>query len=107
MAKRFRLGKPELAGALEKLSRQARLPREVERLTAVRMAMSGDFTFEQIALACGRWKRLGDIARWLRERRGVEMGLGGVGYHVRKMRRSRAGAAPDSPPKKARRERAV
>jgi hypothetical protein len=54
MAKRFRLGKPELAGELEKLSRQAKLPREVERLRAVRMAMSGDFTLEQIALACGR-----------------------------------------------------
>jgi hypothetical protein len=44
MAKRFRLGKPELAGELEKLSRQAKLPGEVERLRAVRMAMSGDFT---------------------------------------------------------------
>jgi len=44
LAKRFRLGKPELAGELEKLSRQAKLPREVERLTAVRMAKSGDFT---------------------------------------------------------------
>jgi transposase len=133
MAKRFRLGKPELAGELEKLSRQAKLPREVERLTAVRMAMSGDFTLGQIAQACGRsrsavgqwmrvareqglaalmglhqgrgrssairgkvknemlkglargrWKRLGDIARWLRERHGVEMGIGGVGYHVGK-----------------------
>jgi transposase len=133
MAKRFRLGKPELAGELEKLSRQAKLPREVERLRAVRMAMSGDFTLGQIAQACGRsrsavgqwmrvareqglaalmglhqgrgrssairgkvknemlkglargrWKRLGDIARWLRERHGVEMGIGGVGYHVGK-----------------------
>jgi hypothetical protein len=55
MAKRFRLGKPELAGELEKLSRQAKLPREVERLRAVSMAMSGDFTLEQIALARQFW----------------------------------------------------
>ena len=124
--------------------------------TAVRMAMSGDFTLGQIAQACGRsrsavgqwmrvareqglaalmglhqgrgrssairgkvknemlkglargrWKRRGDIARWLRERHGVEMGIGGVGYHVGKCGVSPAGAAPDSPPQKARRGRLV
>jgi hypothetical protein len=44
-----RLGKPELAGELEKLSRQAKPPREVEWLSAVSIAMSGDFTLGQIA----------------------------------------------------------
>ena len=45
-------------------------------------------------LARGRWKRLGDIARWLRERHGVAMGIGGVGYHVGNGGRHRAGDAP-------------
>jgi DNA-directed RNA polymerase specialized sigma24 family protein len=78
LAKRFRLGKPELAGELEKLSRQAKLPREVERLTAVRMAMSGDFTLEQIALACGRSRSA--VGQRMRVAR--EQGLAGLmGLH--------------------------
>ena len=45
-------------------------------------------------LARGRWKRLGDIARGLRERHGVAMGIGGGGYHVGNGGRHRAGDAP-------------
>lgn len=64
MAKRFRLGKPELAEELAVLSRQKTAPRDQQRLTAVRMAMSGQFTLGQIAAASGRARSA--VGEWMR-----------------------------------------
>ena len=71
MPKRFHLRKPELTPVLEELEHSARQPREVQRLTAVRMAMSGEFTLAQIAAACGRSRSA--VGEWMRVAR--EQGL--------------------------------
>ena len=84
MAERFRLEKPELAGEPGKLSRQAKLPREVERLRAVSMAMSGDFTLEPNQV-CGRSRSA--VGQWMGVAR--EQGLAGLmGLHLGRGRSS-------------------
>lgn len=58
------------------LSRTRHKPREQERLTAVRMGMSGEFTLGQIAVACGRARSA--VGEWMRVARteGLEVLLG-------------------------------
>ena len=85
MPKRFHLGKPELASALEELEVRASRPREVQRLTAVRMAMSGEFTLAQIAAASGRSRSA--VGEWMRVAR--EQGLAALlGLHQGRGRES-------------------
>lgn len=68
MPKTFQLNKPELAAEVEQRFLQGGSPRVMERLSAVRMAMSGEFTLAQIGLAVGRDRsRIGAWMKVVRE----------------------------------------
>ena len=76
MPKTFQLKKPELAAGVEQRFLQGGSPRVMERLTAVRMALSGEFTLAQIGLAVGRDRsRIGAWMKVVRED-GVDALLG-------------------------------
>jgi len=64
MAKKFRLGRPELAEALTEQQAGAKRARDQQRLSAVRLAMSGELTLAQIAKAVG--KARSTVAEWMR-----------------------------------------
>ena len=68
MPKTFQLKKPELAEEVEQRFQQGGTRREMERLTALRMAMTGDFTPAQIAQAVGRDRSR--IGAWMKVARG-------------------------------------
>ena len=68
MPKTFQLKQPELATEVEQRFLRGGSRREIERLTAVRMAMSGEFTLAQIGLAVGRDRsRIGAWMKVVRE----------------------------------------
>jgi len=64
MAKKFQLGRPELAEALTEQQVGAERARDHQRLSAVRLAMSGELTLAQIAKAVG--KARSTVAEWMR-----------------------------------------
>ena len=64
MGRKFKLGKPEIEEELKKKEKEAKRARDIQRLMAVRMAMSGEFTLEQIGKAVGRARSR--IAEWMK-----------------------------------------
>ena len=64
MPKTFKLGRPELRDEVHERLRQGGSQRQTERLMAVRMAMEGQHTLEQIAQAVGRARSR--ITAWMR-----------------------------------------
>ena len=64
MAKKFQLGRPEWAEALTEQQVGAERARDHQRLSAVRLAMSGELTLAQIAKAVG--KARSTVAEWMR-----------------------------------------
>ena len=67
---------PELAAVVAQRFLQGGSLRVVERLTAVRMAMTGEFTLAQIALAAGRDRSR--IGAWMKVVRGDGLALLGL-----------------------------
>lgn len=63
MAKTFQLGRPELAAEVEAGLRAGGSARAMQRLTALRMALSGEHTLEQIGKVVGRSRRA--VAQWM------------------------------------------
>jgi transposase len=76
MPKTFQLGRPELWPQVQQLLRKGGSQRQMERLTAVRMAMEGKHTLEQMAQAVGRARSR--ISEWMRivRQHGVDELLG-------------------------------
>ena len=76
MGKTFQLGRPELAEEVEGKLKEGGSARRMERLTALRLAMSGEHTLEQIGKIVGRSRSR--IIEWMRVARseGVEALLG-------------------------------
>jgi transposase len=68
MAKKFHLERPELADELKNKQASAQRGRDHQRLSAVRLAMSGELTLAQIAKAVGRARST--VAEWMRVARG-------------------------------------
>lgn len=64
MRKPIKLERPDLAAELEGYGRVAQPPRVVERLGAVRMAMTGQHTLAAIATFVGRSRST--VAEWVR-----------------------------------------
>lgn len=54
MGKTFRLDRPDLGTEVEKLFQLGGTRRQMERLMALRMGLSGEYTLAQIAAAVGR-----------------------------------------------------
>lgn len=63
MPKTFKLGRPELAAEVEAGLRRGGSARVMQRLNALRLAMGGEHTLEQIAAAAGRSRRA--VAQWM------------------------------------------
>lgn len=63
MAKTFHLGRPELAAEVEAGLRRGGSGRVMQRLTALRLAMSGEHTLEEIGAVVGRSRRA--VAQWM------------------------------------------
>lgn len=76
MAKTFQLGRPELAGEVERRLALGGSRRDMERLMALRMGLGGEHTLEEIAQAVGRARSR--IIEWMKIAReeGVEALLG-------------------------------
>ncbi|MEI9893960.1 MAG: helix-turn-helix domain-containing protein [Chthoniobacter sp.] len=76
MRKTFRLKRPEVAAAVAARWREAGSAREMERLAAVRLALQGASTLEEIARSVGRGRST--VAEWMRVVReeGLEALLG-------------------------------
>jgi len=68
MPKTFQLKKPGLAVEVETRFQRGGSRREMERLMALRMALSGEYTLEQIARAVGRARSR--IGEWMKVARG-------------------------------------
>jgi transposase len=64
MAKKFRLNQPGVAEEVRRRLRQAAGPREQQRLLALKLALSGEFTLEQIGKAVDRSRAT--VADWMR-----------------------------------------
>jgi transposase len=89
MAKTFMLGRPELGAEVVTRLKQARSRRETERLQAVRLALGGEHTLQQIAVAVGRARSC--VMKWMRITR--ELGLDELlGRHQGRGRAPRVGA---------------
>ena len=64
MAKKFQLGKPEIAGEVETLLREGGDARRMGRLLALRLGLSGEHTLEEIGRIVG--KSRSRIIEWMR-----------------------------------------
>src|SRR5258708_40137104 len=96
MAKKLQLERPELAAELAGRLSSAQRAREHQRLSAVRLAMSGELTLAQIGKAVG--KARSTVAEWMRVVR--DSGLGALLALHR--RRVRAPPLPATPQKRRR-----